>query len=58
MKVYTVTVFENGDMTTSVWGVFDSREKAETYEKELLEDEELNSNGLYVSVKIQEFKVS
>lgn len=58
MTVFAVTVFESGDMTTSVWGVFDSKEKAEKYEAELMKDVELNSDGHYLVVAISEHKVS
>ncbi|WP_277680370.1 hypothetical protein [Gracilibacillus dipsosauri] len=57
MKVWAVTVFENGDMSTSVWGIYDSREKAETYKEELLNDKELNSDGYYLEVTISEHEV-
>lgn len=57
MKVYTVTVFENGDMSTSVWGVFDSEEKAEKYKSELMNDKELNSDGYYLEVTVSGHEV-
>jgi uncharacterized protein YfcZ (UPF0381/DUF406 family) len=58
MKVWTVVVFENGDMTTSVWGVYDSKEKAEKHKEELMNDTELNSDGYYLKVKISEHEVN
>lgn len=57
MKVWTVTVYENGDMTTSVWGVYDSVEKAKKRKEELLSNKELNSDGYYLDVKIDEHEV-
>ncbi len=54
MKVYPVTVFESGDMTTSTWAVFSSKEKAEKYRKDLLNDEELNCEGYYVMADVSE----
>lgn len=57
MKVWNVTVFENGDMTTSVWSVFDSKEKADTYKEELLNNTELNSGGYYLEVTVSEHEV-
>lgn len=57
MKVWTATVFESGDMKTSVWGVFNSKEKAERYKDTLTNDEELNSDGYYLEVVIGEHEV-
>ncbi|NRG47345.1 hypothetical protein HRF87_21705 [Bacillus sp. CRN 9] len=57
MKVYAVVVFESGDMTTSVWGIFDKGEKAEKYRQELLANKELNSDGYYLEVKVTEHEV-
>jgi uncharacterized protein YfcZ (UPF0381/DUF406 family) len=57
MNVWTVTVFENGDMTTSVWGVYDSKEKAEKYKEELMNNTELNSGGYYLEITILEHEV-
>jgi uncharacterized protein YfcZ (UPF0381/DUF406 family) len=57
MKVWTVTVFENGDMTTSVWGVYDSKEKAEKRKEKLVNDTELNGDGYYLAVTISEHEV-
>lgn len=57
MKVYAVTVFESGDMTTSVHGVFDSEEKAEKYKDELMSDTELNSDGYYLDVTVTKHEV-
>lgn len=54
MKVYAVTVFENGDMTTTVWCIFDNLQKAENYKESLLNDKELNSDGYYLEVTISE----
>lgn len=57
MKVYTVSVFESGDMTTKVWGVFDTLEKAEKYKDELNNDIELNDGDYYLTVGIAEHEV-
>ena len=57
MKVYAVIVFDSGDMTTSVWDVFSTRENAEKYKQELLSDRELNSDGYYLKVNVSEHKV-
>lgn len=56
MEVWTVTVFESGDFSTEVWGVFDSESKAEAFKKEQLESE-LNSGDYYLEVKIQHHEV-
>lgn len=58
MKVWAVTVFENGDMTTSVWGVFDSEEKAIKQKEEWINDTELNSDGYYLEVTVSEHEVN
>ena len=57
MTVWTVVVFENGDMTTKVWGVFDSEEKANAYKDELMSNTELDSDGYYLEVTVSEHKV-
>ena len=57
MNIWTVTVFENGDMTTSVWGVYDSLEKAEKRKEELLSNKELNNDGYYLVIEIEEHEV-
>lgn len=57
MKIWTVTVFENGDMTTSIWGVYDSLKKADKRKEELLSNKELNSDGYYLVVEIEEHEV-
>ena len=56
MEVYTVTVFESGDFTTSVWGVFDSEEKAEAYKVGLL-NSDLNKSGSYLEVTVSKHQV-
>lgn len=57
MNVCVVVVFESGDMTTSVWGVFDSEDKAEKYKAELMGDKELNSDGYYLAVAVSKHEV-
>jgi hypothetical protein len=57
VKVYAVTVFENGDMTKSVWGVFGTKEKAEQRKEELSNDTELNSDGYYLEIAVSEHEV-
>jgi hypothetical protein len=57
MKVYAVTVFENGDMETNVWNVFDCEEKANKYKEEIMNDVELNSDGYYVIATVSEHLV-
>lgn len=51
MEVWTVTVFESGDFTTSVWGVHSTEEKAEAHKKNLLESD-LNKDGYYLEVTV------
>lgn len=57
MNIYTVTVFENGDMTTSVWGVYDTEEKALKRKEELVNNVDLNSNGYYLEVSVDKHEV-
>lgn len=56
MEVWIVTVFESGDFSTSVWGVYHDEDKAEAYKKELLEGE-LNKDGYYLEVTVTKHTV-
>lgn len=56
MEVWTVTVFESGDFTTSVWGVYSTEEKAEAYKAKLLADD-LNKDGYYLEVSVTRHKL-
>lgn len=56
-EVHVVSVFENGDMTTTVWGVFSTKAKAEAYKRKLEEDSELNSDGYHLIPTISSHKV-
>lgn len=59
LTVHTVTVFENGDGTTSVWGVFYEEKDAKEYEEKLLASELNDADaGYYLEVTIESHKVS
>lgn len=55
-EIFVVTVFENGDGTTSPWGIYTNEAEAEEYKKELLAGE-LNQNGYYLDINVTKHKV-
>ena len=57
MKVWAVTVFESGDFSTSVWGVYDSEAKANAYKEELLASD-LNKGDYYLDVAVTGHEVN
>lgn len=56
MKVYVLNVFESGDMTTSPWGVYFSKEDAEKEKVDLLNGD-LNKDGYYLEIDVTEHEV-
>lgn len=52
MEVWTLVVFESGEMEKSVWGVYSTKEKAEKAKEETLNTVGLNSDGCYLEVSI------
>ena len=50
--VSVVTVFESGDGKTEPWKVLWSKEEADIYANDLLEDKTLNNDNLYLEVTV------
>lgn len=57
MKVWTVTVFESGDGTTTVWGVYFNEDEANAYKEKLMNDPENFENGYYLEAKVEGHEV-
>ena len=57
LEVWVVTVFENGDGTTTPWGVYFDEEEAEKHKADLLKSD-LNKDGYYLVVEITKHKVN
>ena len=58
MEVWCVVVFESGNFTTSIWGVYSTEEKALERKEELLGNKDLSSDNHYLEIKIEKHLVS